>query len=279
MKIAQLVYNFHKVSASANLAIYSHVAWLTNKLADHGHKVSLFASGDSDTKAELISTAPTALSKINTSDQMASRHYHFLISKCYNQASRFDIIHSHFNLLTSFYSGLVDTPTVQSFHSPINDEIKPFLLQFSAANHYVSFSLAQRKIMPELNWVGNIYHGVDTNIFSFNPKPKNYFLYLGRITQKKGVHLAIKAAKAAGVKLIIAGRSQPDYWHKEIEKNIDGKNIKYIGEASFKQKIDLYQNAKAHFVRSIMEAIAFAVQRNIDVLEDLGIKVDEIRSL
>lgn len=246
MKIAQLVYNFHKVSPSSNLAVYSHLAWLTNKLADHGHKVSLFASGDSDTKAELCSTAPTALSKLNISDELAKRHYHLLISKCYNQASRFDIIHSHFNLLTAFYSGLVDTPTVQSFHSPIADEIKPFLLQFST-NRYISFSLAQRKIMPELNWIGNIYHGVDTNIFSFNPKPQDYFLYLGRITSKKGVHLAIKAVKAAGVKLIIAGRSQPDYWHKEIEKHIDGKNIRYVGEASFKQKIELYQNARAVF--------------------------------
>jgi len=244
MKIAQIVYNFHKVSPSANLAIYSHVAWLTNKLVDHDHKVFLFASGDSDTKAELISTAPVALSKLNTPNEMANRHYHFLISKCYNQASQFDIIHSHFNLLTAFYSSLVDTPTVQSFHSPIIDDIKPFLLQFST-NRYISFSLAQRKTMPGLNWIGNIYHGVDTNIFSFNPKPKDYFLYLGRIISKKGVHLAIKAAKTAGVKLVIAGRSLPDYWHKEIEKNIDGKNIKYVGEASFKEKIELYQNAKA----------------------------------
>ncbi|MBU3935004.1 glycosyltransferase family 4 protein [Patescibacteria group bacterium] len=246
MKISQLAFNLHAASPSSNMAVYSHAAWLTNKLVDRGHQVTLFASGDSDTKAELISTAPTALSKMNLSENAIKHHYHLLVSKCYNQASKFDIIHSHYMILSSFYSGLVSTPTVNTLHSPISEEIKPFLRQFSK-NRYISFSLAQRKTMPELNWIGNIYHGVDIKIFSFNPKPKNYFLYLGRITKEKGVHLAIKAAKAAGVNLIIAGRSYPKegYWHQEIEKYIDGEKIKYIGEANFKQKIELYQNAKA----------------------------------
>lgn len=246
MKIAQLAFNLHTTNPSSNMAVYSHAAWLTNKLVERGHQVTLFAAGDSDTKAELISTAPTGLSKMNLSDNVIRHHYHLLISKCYNQAKRFDIIHSHYVLLSSFYSGLVDTPTVHTLHSPISEEIRPFLRQFSKSR-YISFSLAQRKVMPELNWVGNVYHGVDMNIFSFNPKPQDYFLYIGRITKEKGVHLAIKAAKAAGVKLIIAGKSYPTegYWHKEIEKYIDGEKVKFIGEASFKQKIELYQNAKA----------------------------------
>jgi len=205
----------------------------------------LFASGDSDTKGKLFSTTPVSLEKMNYSERMINLHYHFLISKCYTRANNFDIIHSHFNLLTSFYSGLVSTPTIQSFHSPIVDEIKPFLLQLNNNSRYVSFSLAQRKTMPELNWAGNVYHGVDTNIFSFNPYPSDYFLYLGRITSQKGVHLAIKAAKIAGVKLIIAGKSMPDYWHKQIQGYIDGNRIKYVGEANFKEKIELYKNAKA----------------------------------
>ncbi len=246
LRIAQLVYNFHSVSSSSNLAIYSHVAWLTDKLASQKNKVTLFAAGDSDTKAELVSTAPEALEKLNLSEESIKRHYHLLISKCYNRASDFDIIHSHFNLLTLFYSGLVSTPTVQTFHSPIVDELKPFLYQFRN-RPFISFSLAQRKTMPELNWIANIYHGVDTKIFTFNPAPKDYFLYLGRITYKKGVHLAIEAAEIAKVPLIIAGKSFPEekYWHKEIEKHVDGDKVKYVGETGLKEKIKLYQNAKA----------------------------------
>jgi len=221
------------------------VAWLTNKLAKHGHEVSLFASGDSETRANLVfvTEKSTCSQKMN---EDVKRHYlHLLNCKCYSLAKNFDIIHSHFNLISSFYSGLAKVPTVQSIHSPITEEIKPFLLYFKA-NPYISFSLAQRKVMPELNWFANIYHGVDTNIFSFNPAPEDYFLFLGRITEEKGVHLAIKAAKTANVPLIIAGRSYPEegYWHKEIEKNIDGNKIKYVGEANFKEKIELLKNAK-----------------------------------
>ncbi|MCX6742819.1 MAG: glycosyltransferase, partial [Candidatus Parcubacteria bacterium] len=151
-----------------------------------------------------------------------------------------------FTLLSSFYSGLVDIPTLISIHSPIDKEIKP-LLQAFKNNYYVSFSLAQRKQMPELNWFANIYHGVDTKKFSFNSRPKDFFLYLGRITEEKGVHLAIEAAQAANVPLIIAGLSyvEEKYWHEKIEKNIDGKNIRYVGQANLEQKIKYLQNAKA----------------------------------
>ncbi|MBU3895879.1 glycosyltransferase family 4 protein [Patescibacteria group bacterium] len=246
MKIAQLVSNLHNVAPNSNQAIYSHVAWLTNKLVDQGNEVSLFASGDSKTKANLVSVAGESLSKINMPENIQQRYMHSLISKCYNQANKFDIIHSHFSLISSFYSGLVKTPTVFSLHSPIDEGIKPFLRNFQT-NRYISFSLAQRKIMPELNWIGNIYHGIDTKIFSFEPVPEDYFLYIGRLTKEKGVHLAIKAAKAAGVNLIIAGKSYPDegYWHKEIESHIDDKKIKYVGMADLKKKIELYKKAKA----------------------------------
>jgi len=101
--------------------------------------------------------------------------------------------------------------------------------------------------MPELNWVANIYHGVDTNLFPYNLKPKDYILYLGRVTEDKGVHLAIEAAKRAGVQLIIAGKtySTEGYWHAMIESNIDGKTVRYVGEQSMEGKIELIQNAKA----------------------------------
>lgn len=246
MKIAQIISNFHNTSPLANQAIYSHVAWLTNSLVKLGNEVTLFAAGSSDTKAKLVSVTENPTSELNISEESKKRYDHLLASKCYSKAKDFDIIHSHFNLLSSFYAGLVDTPTVQSIHSPITEDIKPFLLPFRT-NCYISFSLAQRRAMPELNWIGNIYHGVDTKIFSFNQKPEDYFLFLGRITEEKGVHLAIKAAKTAGVKLVIAGRSYPTegYWHEKIEKHIDGKNIRYVGEADFRAKIELFKNAKA----------------------------------
>jgi len=246
MKIAQLVSNFHTVSPKAYHAIYSHAAWLVNGLKKLGNDVTLYGAGDSIVDCDVKSVLPESTGLMGLSEELKKHYLHLLISRCYGDASKYDIIHSHFNLLSSFYSGLTQTPTVNSIHSPIDESIKPLMLQMKGSN-YISFSIAQRKTMPELNWVGNIYHGVDMNTFSFNPKPKDYLFYLGRVTEKKGIHLAIEAAKAAGMQLIIAGRSYPQesYWHDKIEQNIDGKNIRYVGEANFDQKIEYLQNAKA----------------------------------
>lgn len=247
MKIAQLVSNLNKVSGVSNQAIYSHVANLCNAFCDSKDKVTLFASGDSETKAKLESVYPVALHTIkDLTDKEKGYYTNLLISKCYDNSKKFDIIHSHFTLLSSFFSGLSKVPTIISVHSPITEDMKPFLKNFKN-NYYVSFSLAQRKQMPELNWFANIYHGVDTSIFKFKETPKDYFLYLGRITKDKGVHLAIEAVKKAKVKLIIAGKSYPNegYWHEYIEKHIDGVNVRYIGEQSFENKIEWLQNAKA----------------------------------
>lgn len=246
MKIAQLVSNYHKVAEASNQAIYNHVAWLTNGLADRGNNLTLFASGDSKTRGQLNSVLEKPTAELQISEDLRKHYLSLLISQCYRQASSFDIIHSHFNLLSSFFSVIASTPTVQSLHSPINPETKP-LIQYFKDNYYISFSLAQRKLLPELNWVANIYHGVDTQQFIFNPIPKDYFLYLGRITEEKGVHLAIAAALAANVPLLISGRSyvEEGYWHEKIEKSIDGKMIRYIGESDFNTKIDLLKNAKA----------------------------------
>jgi glycosyltransferase involved in cell wall biosynthesis len=247
MRIAQLTYIYHRVFPNSNQAIYSHVGWLTNGLVQDNNDVTLFASGDSETKAKLFSVNPTATSKDpSISEDERKNLTHHLISQCYQQAKKFDIIHSHFSLSSAFYSRLVSTPTVQSLHSPINPHNKKLLLDYKD-NNYISFSLAQRRQMPELNWVANIYHGVDIGKFSFNPQPQDYVLYLGRITEEKGVHLAIEAAKAAGVQLIIAGRSYPSegYWHEKIESHIDGKSVRYVGEADFPTKIEYLKNAKA----------------------------------
>lgn len=246
MRIAQLANNYRKAYPKSNNAIYSHAALLTNALIERGNNVDLYAAGDSETNAKLTSVTDVATADMTIAEETRKNLAHFLISKCYKNAANYDIIHSHFSLLSSFYANLVDTPTVQSLHIPIKDEIRPLLSAFKN-NYYISFSLAQRQTMPELNWAANIYHGLDLNEFAFNGKPNESLLYLGRITGDKGVHMAIEAAIATNTPLIIAGRSyQKDgYWHNEIEKKIDGKLIQYVGEADYNKKKELLQNAKA----------------------------------
>lgn len=246
MRIAQLANIYRRVSPDSNNAIYSHAGLLTDGLVGNNNDVTLYATGDSKTQAKLVSVTDKPTADLELDEEIQSHLTHMLISRCFAKAADYDIIHSHFTLLSSFYSRLVKTPTVQSLHIPIKDKIKPLLMQYKD-NNYISFSLAQRKQMPELNWVANIYHGLDLKEFPFNPHPQEYLLYLSRIAPEKGTHLAIEAALAAGIPLVIAGRSyQKDgYWHNEIEKRIDGKNIRYVGEADFAQKKELLANARA----------------------------------
>ena len=245
MKIAQLVSNLYTTTAQASHGINSNVALLANGLVDRNNEVTLFAASDSSTKAKLVSVFDGPTSQAQISENLRRNFINLLLSKCYEVASDFDIIHSHFTIASSFFEGLVNTPTVHSIHSPIDDDTLKIIENFKTRN-YISFSLAQRKQLPDLNWVANIYHGVDISKFPFNPHPQDYFLFLGRVTKEKGVHLAIQAAKAANVPLIIAGRSYPTegYWHEEIEKHIDGNMIRYVGEADFERKVELLKNAK-----------------------------------
>lgn len=245
MKVAQLTSNLNAVSVDATKAISSHVALLTNAIVANGHEAHLYASEASQTDGALhYIEEGTPIQSLAPDLQ---RHYtNTLISDCYKHAEDYDIIHSHFTLLSSFYADLVKTPTLISVHSPIRDEIRPFLHRYRHLS-YVSFSHAQRLQMPELNWVANIYHGINTERFAYNATPKDYFLYLGRVTEEKGVHFAIDAAKQAGVPLIIAGGSYPTegYWHKNIEPEINGTTIRYVGIANEQQKIELLQGARA----------------------------------
>src|SRR6185503_6998305 len=215
-------------------------------LVQRNNDVTLFATADAETQAKLVSVTKTATADLTPSENLRRNYAHQLISKCYQAADQFDIIHSHYSINSSFYAPLVSVPSIQSLHIPITEDSKPMLSAFKN-NNYVSFSLAQRKQMPELNWVANIYHGLDLQSFDFNPQPGAYFLCLGRVTPDKGTHLAIEAAKAAGVPIVIAGRSYPteQYWHEHIEKQIDGKMVTYVGEANFAGKLELLKNAKA----------------------------------
>ncbi len=246
MRVAELVSNYHSLPPVKAGAIYQVVDCITNGLLDKGHDVTVFGSGDSKTRANLVSVTDKSTSKMGLPSNGVNHYMHLLASKCFEMADEFDIIHSHFSLISAFYSRLVKTPTVQTIHSSVTDDVRPFLKAFKDLN-YISFSHSQRRQVPELNWIANVYHGIDTKKLKFKAKPDDYYLFMGRIVQEKGPHLAIEAAKALGANIVIAGRSYADdqYWHKYIEPQIDGRQVRFIGEASNKDKITFFRNAKA----------------------------------
>lgn len=249
LKIAQVAPSGIPISRDENKAIYSHIGSLTDELVKKKHKVTLFAHPQSSTLGQLVSANLLGNFEGEGKENLARYEQWELLSDCYDMAHKkeFDVVHSHLTIMTGFFSNLEKrTPTLISIHSPIEDWMKPILLKHKDEK-FISFSLAQRKQLPELHWYANIYHGVDTEKFAFERNPEDYVLFIGRITHDKGAHIAIEAAKEAGISIRVAGRSYSteNYWHQMIEPHINGKDVRFFGEVSLEEKIPLIQKAKA----------------------------------
>lgn len=223
---------------------------IAEAMVKKGHDVTLFASGNSQTSAKLVSLQPTSTGV----NPKIGRQYHIdfeyaLISKCYQMAceGKFDIIHSLFDIRSAIFAGFVKTPTVVTLHSPLTGWREDLLKLGAKAQYYVSISNAQRANMPEMNFIKTIYHGLDISKMPFSETHDGYLMFIGRIRPEKGVHEAIAMAKRIGKKLIIAGSSIPGdrYWEAQIKPFIDQKQIVYVGHQEQTKNFELLKKAEA----------------------------------
>ncbi len=230
------------------LVIYN----IIENLVSMGHKVTLFASGDSQTSSELKPVFPNALRSMSEMSNARYRDsYKFIgvgrIVK-YLHENRFDIIHNHLGWRLLPFEKIINSPIVTTLHGPLDvDYMRAVYGEFKKSK-YVSISENQRKPMPELNYVGTVYNGIQIGKFKFNETPGNYFVFLGRMSPEKGPVQAIEIAKRARVELIMAAKVDivdKEYFKSEIEPLIDNKQIKYIGEVNHAEKVNLLGGAKA----------------------------------
>lgn len=248
MRIAQVAPLWERVPPPAYGGIELVVGLLTDELVRRGHEVTLFASGDSITLAQLESVHPQAL-RLDTTVKECGIYEMLQLSRVYERASEFDIIHSHMGCAALPYANLVKTPTIHTLHgifTPDNEKL------FMHARHqpYVSISDAQREPRLNLNCVATVYNGIDLSTYEFYPEPQDppYLAFLGRISPEKGTHLAIEIAKRAGWHLKMAGKVDVvdvEYFEEKIKPLIDGKQIQYLGEANHAQKSALMGGAVA----------------------------------
>ena len=138
---------------------------------------------------------------------------------------------------------LLNKPFANVMHLNIFPELAELFKEYDAK--IITISNSQRKNFPDLNYLATVYNCVNTEKFVFNDKPKDYLLMMGSIGRHKNQGDAIKAAKELGMKLIIAGKISDKEYYEEIKKDIDGEQIKWLGEIGFDEKLKLYQNAKA----------------------------------
>lgn len=257
MRVAILASNFirippdpHFVPKGYSGAPEKIMYFVTEAMAERGHDVTLFASGDSITSAKLISVTNTSTSfDPNINKALQIEYEHLLISKCFTMAKQgyFDIIHSIFDVRSAFYTQFVTTPTVSTLHSPLAGQKKIFLEKFKKTQFYISISNAQRKPIPDLNYVATIYHGIDlTKSFPYDAKGGQYIINVGRIIPEKGITTAIQIAKRLNKQLYLLGTGieDSDYWKKEIVTNFNNNLITQIGFVTKEKLQGYYQNAK-----------------------------------
>jgi glycosyltransferase involved in cell wall biosynthesis len=229
---------------------YGGIEWIVSLLAEGlvraGHDVTLFASGDSSTQAELVSVYDPAPSASIGLTQVELRH----ALSCFERAGDFDVINDHSGPLGIVLGGVVDTPVVHTVHGPLGGE--PGLLYASLARvapdvGLISVSVNQRKPQPDLNWVANCPNALELDVYPVNPHKGDYLLFLGRMNPGKGCHRAIEVAKEADIPLLIAGkmqdRAEKEYFEAHVRPNL-GWGIEYLGEVDQAKKIDLLQNAR-----------------------------------
>jgi glycosyltransferase involved in cell wall biosynthesis len=247
VKIAILAPVWFAVPPSGYGGIEWVVALLADALADAGHEVTLFASGDSRTKAKLVSVFPQAPSRLIGRSQPELLH----ALTCYSRADEFDVINDHTGMLGAVLGGAVDTPVVHTVHGPLEGqpgEVYELINQVAPEVGLVSISMNQRKPRPHLNWIANCHNALDFSVYPFKRTRGDYLLFLGRLSPDKGAHRAIAVAMETGLPLKIAGKKQDPkeltYFHEFVEPHlVDG--IEYLGEVSHGEKVELLQNARA----------------------------------
>ncbi len=248
MRIAQVAPLWERVPPPAYGGIELVVALLTDELVRRGHEVTLFASGDSITLAKLESVHSQAI-RLDPTVKEYGIYEMLELSRVYENAGEFDLIHSHIGCAALPYTNLVKTPTVHTLHGIFTPDNEKMFVH-ARRQPYVSISNSQREKRLKLNYVATVYNGVDTSTYDFYPQPQDppYLAFLGRLSPEKGPHLAIEIAKRSGWKLKIAGKIDVvdrEYFEASIKPHIDGQQIEFLGEANHAQKSVLMGNAVA----------------------------------
>jgi glycosyltransferase involved in cell wall biosynthesis len=249
LRIAQVAPLYESVPPQLYGGTERVVSYLTEELVRQGHEVTLFASGDSQTDAELVAGCPRALRLDSSCRDMLAPHI-VLLERVGQLAAHFDLIHFHCDYLHYPLSRRRRTCHVTTLHGRLDlPDLVPVYKEFADVP-LVSISDAQRRPLPFVNWLGTVYHGLPTDLHTFRPEPGKYLAFLGRISPEKRVDRAVEVAKRVGLPLRIAAKvdaADRDYFHAEVEPLLQASAsfVEFIGEVGGKEKDDFLGQAHA----------------------------------
>ena len=247
MKIAQIAPLIESVPPRLYGGTERIVSYLTEALVGLGHDVTLFASGDSITSAELAPCCTRAL-RLDPTAGDTIPHLMLMIDKVLERAQEFDILHFHIDLFQFPLFRSLAARTLTTLHGRQDlGDLKPFYSRFGEMP-LVSISNDQRKPIPHANFVATIHHGIPVDLHRPSVERGSYLAFLGRISPEKRPDRAIRIARAAGVPLKIAAKVDKvdeDYFRNEILPLIDGPDVEFIGEINEREKTKFLGEATA----------------------------------
>jgi glycosyltransferase involved in cell wall biosynthesis len=213
------------------------VSYLTEELVKKGHNVTLYASGDSVTKAKLVAVCDSALRlDKNCIDQLAPHILELQLVR--NDIDNFNIVHYHNDYLHFPLSEFSSTPSVTTLHGRLNiPELQPLYNIFSNVP-VISISNSQREPLSQANWVSTIYHGLPDNLYKPILKKENYLAFLGRISPEKGVDIAVEIAVKCGIPIKVSAKIEKSdkAYYEQVKAIFNHPLVEFIGEISDEEK-------------------------------------------
>jgi glycosyltransferase involved in cell wall biosynthesis len=247
MRIAQIAPLAESVPPKLYGGTERVVAWLIDELVELGHDVTLFASGNSQTRAKLVPVWPYAfrLGRPRT-DPVAVQAV--LLETMARRAAEFDVIHCHVDWLALPLLIRSGVPFLTTMHGRLDIAGLPDVVRHFPAAPFVSISHNQRLPLPGANWLGTVYHGLPSDSLHPRFEPGSYLAFLGRLTKEKGPEDAMRIARDAGMPLRIAAKvpkGERGYFKEQLEPKIDGRDVQLTGEVNDRTKEQFLAEAAA----------------------------------
>lgn len=217
---------------------------LAEELVKQGHDVTVFASGDSLTSADLFSVFDEPQNEYLGTIPPDLVHS----IQAYRRAGEFDLIHDHTGYAGVAFGSLIqETPVLSTLHGDFPPAVRAFYAHFASDVYYNAISEAQRASFPDLNYKRTVYNAIALDRYRFEADKEDFLLWVSRVNAQKAPHLAIEVARRVGKRLIMAGKIDPGvdqaYFDSRIAPELDGDRVRFLGEINEDEKIDLMARA------------------------------------
>ncbi|HZP43875.1 MAG TPA: glycosyltransferase family 4 protein [Candidatus Binatia bacterium] len=247
MRIAQIAPLYESVPPRRYGGTERVVSHLTEELVARGHEVTLFASGDSVTRARLVPGCSEALRPSGRRVDAVALHLAMLL-EAYQRARDFDLVHCHTDYLGLPLAAQSAAATIVTLHGRLDLAETHAVYRAFPRVPLVSVSDAQRAPLAGVRWAATVHHGLPRDLFRFHPGPGRFLLFLGRISPEKRPDAAIRVAIAAGVPLRIAAkvdRADHAYFEEVVRPLLDHPLVEFLGEVDDRAKEALLADALA----------------------------------